>query len=292
MSTKIEWAEETWNPITGCTKISPGCKNCYAERMAKRLKGRYGYPKDQPFRPGVEHPNLLEKPRQWKKPRMVFVCSMGDIFHENVSSVGRMKVFKEIKNNPRHTFLLLTKRPEEARSWLESYFFRLNRVDHLPNVWLGVTAENQEQADKRIPVLLQITAEKRFVSIEPMLGPINLKQVWAKMASGGKYLMDCLNTPPRLDWVILGGETGPGARPMHPDWARKVRDQCQAANVPFFFKQWGEWLSHHDMGTLSGNCEQKIMFSPSKTCMYRVGKKASGRELDGRTWDQYPEVSA
>jgi protein gp37 len=239
MSTKIEWATDSWNPITGCTKISPGCKNCYAERMAKRLAGRYGYPKDEPFRPTF-HADKLDQPSKWRKPRMVFVCSMGDLFHHDVKSQWRNLVFGEMTTNRQHTFLLLTKRPEKAAE-----FWHINMPDIYDlNIWLGVTAENQEQADNRIPVLLQIPAAKRFVSIEPMLGPVDLGWYLARYQSnisGLRYMVKGAagdyTELSLLDWVILGGETGPGHRPMEPQWARDVRDQCVRAGVPFFMKK-------------------------------------------------------
>ena len=256
--TRIEWAEVVWNPVSGCTPISEGCQNCYAKRMATRLKGRYGYPEDEPFKVTL-HPEKLKEPLKWKKPRRVFVCSMGDLFHEQVPDEYIAKVWEVMNNASQHTFLVLTKRPQRMKDFLA----RLGWYTHdrevnpaeavldeggkytLKNVWLGVTAENQQRADERIPILLQIPAAVRFVSIEPMLGPVVIPEEWP-------------------DWVICGGETGPGARPIHPDWVRSLRDQCQAAGTPFFFKSWGEWAEH------------------------KVGKKKAGRLLDGRTWDEIP----
>ena len=249
MTTKIEWATESWNPITGCSPVSEGCENCYARRMASRLRGRFGYPEDDPFKVTF-HPDKIEQPLHWKKPRMIFVCSMGDLFHKDVLGPTIHQLIKLMKwDYKRHTFLILTKRPERMRRiWM-------NIDGTLPeNIWLGVTVENQQRADERIPILLQIPAAKRFVSIEPMLGPVDLQKIgpllqafnW-KIAKGG------------LDWIICGGESGPGVRPMHPDWPRSIRDQCQAADVPFFFKQWGG-----------------------------VNKKTAGRLLDGQEWSEYP----
>ena len=183
--TKIEWADAVWNPVTGCTPISEGCQNCYAERMATRLKGRYGYPEDEPFKVTL-HPEKLKEPLKWKKPRRVFVCSMGDLFHEQVPDGYIAKVWEVMSNASQHTFLVLTKRPQR----MEDFLARLGWYTHdrevnpaeavldeggkytLKNVWLGVTAENQQRADERIPILLQIPAALRFVSIEPMLGPV------------------------------------------------------------------------------------------------------------------------
>jgi len=295
MTTKIEWCEETWNPITGCSPVSEGCEHCYARRMAQRLKGRYGYPEDDPFRVTF-HPDRLEQPLKWKKPRMIFVCSMGDLFHPDVDWLTIDNVLNTCWRATRHTFLVLTKRIEAAWYYFRSPIFltpdhwRREFLDR-GNIWLGVTAENQQRADERIPILLQIPAAKHFVSIEPMLGPVQIR--------GNYHLGEQTigSWPQGLDWVILGGESGPGARPMHPDWARSVRDQCQAAGVPFFFKQWGEWKPYSKR--LGGG----IFIKPdgTKTCqgeywdgqaaaMNRLGKKAAGRLLDGREWNERPET--
>lgn len=306
MGTNIEWCTTTWNPITGCTPISPGCKNCYAERMAKRLAGRFGYPKDYPFAITL-HESQFKKPLKWRKPRMVFVCSMGDLFHEDVPFEWIYVVVKAIINahsrNPVHKWLFLTKRPQRILDWREwsktmpytdaarvaAWFQKM--------AWLGVTAENQEQADKRIPVLLQIPAAVRFVSVEPMLGPVNMRHIdaeghhpewcWIDALTGKHTDMGpaCPDVP-KLDWVIAGGESGPGARPMHPDWARSLRDQCVEAGVPFFFKQWGEWVSVSEVEGAGPH----HYFDDGATAR-RVGKKNAGRLLDWRAWDQYPEVA-
>jgi len=295
MPTRIEWAGETWNPITGCTKISAGCANCYAERMANRLANMpgSGYDKENPF--GVKfHPGRLDQPLHWKKPRKIFVCSMGDIFHEDVTDSWLDDVFFTAANLARqHTYLVLTKRPQRMYEYftkkIEDGFTWREGITYvpLPNVWLGVTAENQQAADERIPVLLQTPAAKRFVSVEPMLGPVSL---------GGLDFVSNIYRPwidypdVMLDWVICGGETGPGARPMHPDWARSLRDQCVSADVPFFFKSLGEYRRwSHVLDEYKGDppppfvdCEG-VLFS-------RVGKKAAGRLLDGREWSEWPEV--
>lgn len=255
--TKIEWAEAVWNPITGCTPVSEGCQNCYARRMSKRLAGRCGYPKDDPFKVTL-HPERLEEPLQWKKPRRVFVCSMGDIFHPDVQPIWLAMIFNVIREYPQHTFMVLTKRPEIAlehthNTMLSPYF-------GLSNLYLGVTAENQEQANKRIPVLLQIPAAIRFVSVEPMLGPVDLDMIaqehkgipgcidalrgvfWPALGDPDLEYDQRITDLPRINWVICGGETGPGARPMHPAWVRSLRDQCVDSVTPFFFKSWGEWI--------------------------------------------------
>lgn len=215
------WWDRTWNPITGCSPISEGCEHCWAKRMANRLRGRYGYPQDEPFRVTF-HPDRLNDPLRWKKPCRIFVCSMGDLFHEHVPIDWRYKVYRIIEKCPQHTFIFLTKRPKNilSRLWIQSQ----------PNIWLIVSVENQARADERIPILLQIPAAVRGISLEPMLGPVDLLQMH-QAAWKGK------SGRPVIGWVILGGETGPGARPLHPDWVRKIRDDCQAADVPFFMKQ-------------------------------------------------------
>lgn len=289
MPTKIEWTEETWNPITGCTKISEGCQNCYAERMAKRLAGRFGYPADDPFKPGTLHPDQLDKPFEWKKPRKVFVCSMGDILHDKVDGSDLVKVFDVMVKCPQHTFIILTKRADRL-AW-----FNLNGPllgkEPLPNLWLGVSVENQKAADERIPHLLRTQAVVTFVSVEPMLRPVDLTWVrfdrWTTInvldgfgnttrpGTMGQSLPNCYCRP--LDWVICGGETGPGARPMQPEWAKSLRDQCVDAGVLFFFKGWGDWFVPVD-------------YNACLTTPLKVGKKKAGRLLDGRLWNEYPEV--
>lgn len=230
---KIEWCDKVWNPITGCTKISEGCGNCYAERMARRLAGRCGYPKDNPFAVTL-HPERLNEPLRWKKPQRVFVCSMGDLFHKDVKQVSLMEIFMTIRSCPQHTFLILTKRAKE----MCQFFWRFRNIhcspNSTPNLWLGVSVENQKTADKRIPLLLQIPAIKRFVSYEPALGPVNFMK-YIKLPGHGSgefnFWIDL------IDWIIMGGESGPGARPMKIEWARDVKNQCVNAGIPFFYKQ-------------------------------------------------------
>lgn len=238
--TKIEYVTDTWNPVTGCSPVSEGCQNCYAKRMSQRLKGRYGYPKDEPFRVTL-HPDRLNQPLKWKKSKRVFVCSMGDFFHEEVGIIFQSSVYDVIRKCPQHIFLFLTKRPRNALEILKEGSL-------LENVWLGVTCENQQQADERIPVLLQIPAAVRFVSLEPLLGPVDLGRLWL----GEERSVDCggcSSSPVRgqpycpghdvggIDWCIVGAETGPGARWMNPQWARDVLGQCRNAGVPFFIKK-------------------------------------------------------
>lgn len=233
--TKIEWTDVTWNPVTGCDKVSQGCKNCYAEVMHRRLRGMFPEKYSKPFLGNIEvHADELMKPTTWKKPHMVFVNSMSDLFHYKVPFSFIYQVFAVMDVCRQHTFQILTKRPDRMLEFMNAYceYPGTNRQP-LPNVWLGVSCEDQKQADLRIPLLLQAPAAIRFLSCEPLLAPIDLDNHLPIMErSAGND----------LHWVIAGGESGHHARPMHPDWVRSIRDQCHAANVPFFFKQWGEWL--------------------------------------------------
>ena len=258
-NTKIEWCDSTWNPITGCTPISEGCANCYARRMANRLRGRHGYPDDDPFRVTF-HLDRLGQPAKWRKPRKIFVCSMGDLFHEDVEYENQRAIFEEACVDSQHTFMFLTKRPYRMTEFMWDFhsgavFPRAGRkIPWLPpNIWLGVTAENQARADERVPELLKIPpAAVRYVSLEPLLGPVDLQKncfrqaicpecgdVYPYVDGDGCCMMCGIDCELHLgvDWVIVGGETGPGARPMDPDWARSIRDQCAEAGVPFFMKK-------------------------------------------------------
>ena len=253
--TKIEWAEKSWNPVTGCTPVSAGCQNCYARRMASRLRGRYVYPADDPFKVTL-HPDKLDEPLHWRKPRRVFVCSMGDLFHDDVHRDNILDVWDVMARAPQHTFLVLTKRPERMQrlvaEWLD-HAMTLCLIPHtwpLPNVHLGVSIENQQTADERIPLLLQTPAAVRFVSAEPLLGPVDFNDVPAVPT-----VEDFDKCVWRLGQIICGAETGPGARPMDLDWARSVRDQCAEAGVAYFFKR----------------------------------DSAGNRKLDGKLHEEYPE---
>ena len=229
-TSKIEWCDKSWNPITGCSHAgSPGCDHCWARRMANRLKGRYGYPKDDPFKVTF-HPDRLEEPLHWKTPSRIFVCSMGDLFHDDVKDEWLIDIFWQIRRRGWHTFFILTKRPKRMDEFLKE-------APILPNLWLGVSISTNKDL-WMVETLLQIPAAKRFVSVEPMLVAINLDRYLFKAGylKSNEYFFN-ENT---LDWVICGGESGPKARPMNPDWARSLRDQCQAARVPFFFKSWGD----------------------------------------------------
>lgn len=273
MSTKISWCDETINPVVGCSKISKGCQNCYAENMAARLAsmGKVQYQAVTISRRWNGRAEFvlseLQKPDKWKRPRSIFVCSMGDLFHESVQLEWIDRVMRMAWNNKRHIFILLTKRPvvmhryftglatpgtgtDTAKRLLmnpnygqqdHGWHMRYLRGDALQNLVLGVSVESQEAADKRIRLLLQTPAARRFVSIEPMLGEVDLYR-------GGWSFLSPLYPPPGnktgwkrgLDGVILGGESGNKARPLHPEWVRMIREQCSAAGVPFMFKQWGK----------------------------------------------------
>ncbi|OGT55081.1 MAG: hypothetical protein A3E01_10110 [Gammaproteobacteria bacterium RIFCSPHIGHO2_12_FULL_63_22] len=284
---KIEWTDATWNPVTGCTHVSEGCRNCYAERVLPRT--------GQSFDKVVCHPDRLNAPLHWRKPRRIFVNSLSDLFHEDVPDEFIAKVFLTMLSAKRHTFQILTKRPQRMLELLEkpSSAFPLAMMvgDTLPNVWLGISCEDQQTADERIPLLLQTPAAVRFISAEPLLGKIDLSVIGGKSAVA--YRMVRLE-PRRLDWVIVGGESGPHARPMHPNWARRLRDQCQAAGVPFFFKQWGEWAEDPMLDCGRGDKSHSRQVASGGLCnsiwMTRFGKKAAGRILDGRTWDEMPKA--
>jgi len=230
--TKIEWTNSTWNPVTGCTKVSAGCRNCYAERMALRLQAM-GQPN---YAAGFEvrcHEHQLALPLKWKKPQMIFVNSMSDLFHQKVPLAFIQKVFEIMNHAKQHTFQVLTKRAERL-------YELSGRLEWSPNIWMGVSVENQD-ATERIDFLRLTGATVKFLSMEPLIGPIENLNV-----SG-------------IDWVIVGGESGPGARPMLEQWVLDIKESCEVYGVPFFFKQWG--------GT---------------------NKKQSGRLLQNRTWDAMP----
>jgi protein gp37 len=380
----IEWTDATWNPVTGCTLISEGCRNCYAAELAA------GRLKHHPSREGLAVRNLdgiakftgevrfnegwLDQPLRWRKPRRIFVCAHGDLFHESVPDEWIDQVFAVMALAPRHIFQILTKRPDRMReylvqpdmpdrlgdafdavfhhlcgplerdakgrrgrpancpshlwtSWLRSvpltegcpnypgkeYPPELDMTAPLPNVWLGVSVEDQVTADQRIPDLLTTPAAVRFLSAEPLLGPVDLQSI-----QRGQWRVDALRgwktftgrggqgsqrTGLWLDWVIAGGESGPNARPCHPDWIRGLRDQCAAAQVSFFFKQWGAWAPYsapakaglHVIGLHSdgehyrfGAAERLPYAAPGVATMVRVGKAAAGCELDGAVIQQMP----
>lgn len=264
----LKWWDKSWNPMSGCTPVSEACENCYAKRIAHHYPDAFGG-REKPF--GIKlYRERLEQPLHWKRPRFIFVCDMGDLFHEDVEFGFIDGVLIIMALCKEHTFCLLSKRPKRMVEYFSGIKSATVAKLPLPNVWLGVTAENQQRADERIPVLLSIPAAKRFVSIEPMLGPIVFTKEQLK----------------KLSWVICGGESGPHARPMDPNWARDLRDQCQAAGVPFWFKQNGEWLLAEKSNELPGKLEVI-----NAQLYRRVGKHAAGRLLDGKEWLQRPEVT-
>lgn len=249
----IEWTDATWNPTTGCRKVSPGCDNCYAATLAKRLKamGSPRYQNDGPDGLGFGltlHWDKIPEPLTWKKPKRVFVNSMSDLFHPSVPADFLLRCFEVMASAPMHQFQVLTKRPTYMARVVPVVLDKLGVSEPPANVWLGISIENQEWADKRIPPLLETPAAVRFLSCEPLLAPLDLSP-WLE----GVTL---------IDWVIVGGESGPNHRAFDRDWARSLLEQCQRAGVPFFFKQVG-----------------------GRT------PKAGGRDLDGRTWDEMPQSS-
>lgn len=385
-NTSIEWTDATWNPIRGCTRVSAGCVNCYAEVMAARFSkpGQWGEGLAEIVRGAdgtVDHrwtgkmvrapKKILTQPLRRKKPRRIFVNSTSDLFHEAVPDEWIDQVFAVMALTPQHTFQVLTKRPERMREYLSKQapdgthtrfahifgagsragFWRANGESFqwpLPNVWLGVSAEDQATADARIPQLLATPAAIRFVSAEPLLGPVELdgaccgesaltSECWGECTwcdDGRPGLHNCwkgrqtnaefLAGRSGLDWVIVGGESGPGARPMHPDWVRSLRDQCQAAGVPFFFKQWGEWrpafsaseagaypiLANNRPWAAKTDAERNHVFMSGvfrmphqveslidgvgeyahlNCAVVKVGKAKAGRLLDGCEWNEFPE---
>ena len=309
-NTKIEWTDATWNPITGCTVVSPGCTNCYAMRLAGGRLMHHPSRRDltQPSKAGPVwngevrfNEQWLDQPMRWRRPRTIFVCAHGDLFHESVPDEWVRAVFGAMLMSPHHRFQVLTKRAERMRSfmtWLAEFgsaseclgellMGHLDVVKRWPltveraiavgklgsppsNIWCMVSAEDQQRADERIPELLATPAAVRGVSLEPLLGPIVLEAGWLEPEGG-------------LDWIIVGGESGLGARPMHPQWARDLRDQCLFSGVAFHFKQWGEWAPGARWISESRDFVDGAGYDP-----IRLGKKTAGRLLDGRTWDEMP----
>ena len=249
-NTKIEWTDKVWNPITGCAKVSAGCENCYASSIAKRFwnwkhEGTEccgDWVETRKFSDIQFHRERLEQPLKWKKPAKIFVNSMGDLFHIDVSFLWVDKVMDTIVACPQHTFMILTKRPDKMKIYFDNYY---NGKQPLKNLWLGVTAENQETADSRIPILLDTPAAKRFVSIEPMLSAVNLANLYhegmihVNSLTGRHGVISLVHECNKLDWVIVGGETGPKARKCPIEAVRILRTSCEYHKVPFFFKSWG-----------------------------------------------------
>lgn len=265
---QIEWTDATWNPWYGCSKISAGCANCYMYRDMDRF-GMDPWTVQR-------SKSKFDEPLRWTEPRLVFTCSWSDFFHPDADD-WRDEAWEIIRTTPHLTYQILTKRPHMIadrlpEDWGQGY----------DNVWLGVSAEDQDYADLRIPPLLKIPAQIRFVSAEPLLGPINFNHL---QPSDPPVEIDSLNgthglyRPHRgvsesIDWVIAGGESGYHARKTKPDWVRQIKDQCHWAGIPFFFKQWGEW---------------KPVVTDGEVTYQRVGKKKAGRLLDGSQWNQMPE---
>ena len=302
--TGISWTDATWNPLRGCSRVSAGCAHCYAETVAARFSGP-GQPYD-----GLLHPttrgwngqlrfieDALEHPLRWSRPRLIFVNSMSDLFHESVTDEWIDRIFAVMALAPRHTFQILTKRPGHMLEYLD---LRTDNREHaigeqmriisggrdpgmpelpLPNVWLGVSVEDQVTADLRIPLLLQCPAALRWLSCEPLLGPVDLERVlrrgWSVDPGDGKGgFVGQLDMPGQIDWVVVGGESGVCARPMQPEWARMLRDACAAACVPYYFKQWGEWAPADD--------------DAGGERLTRIGKRKAGSLLDGVDHKAWP----
>lgn len=240
----IQWTDATWNPTTGCTKVSPGCKNCYAKHQAwPRLAAmKTGVYSGRKFEDVQVHEERLEQPLRWKKPRMIFVDSMSDLFHEAIPSWFICNVWDIMATAPQHIFQILTKRPVRMYSLS---VLGLNDPP-LPNVWMGTSVENQETADERIPFLLETPAAVRWLSCEPLLGPIELLNFPPKLTNAREQIID--TDQHLIDWIVVGGESGPKARPMAAQWALALRKQCRVAGVPFFMKQGSQanWPRYHD----------------------------------------------
>lgn len=275
--TKIDWCDQVLNPFVGCSKCSPGCHNCYAEKFAVRLA------KNPNPKISAKYKDVVDDNGNWtghisnldlscfdklpKKPSRVFIGSMTDIFHDNMPYEYQMKIMDKICDYQQHTFLLLTKRIKQA----QYLFQKLNPyIGFLQNIWLGATVCNQEEADKKIPILLQIPAAKHYVSIEPMLGNIDIRHY--------------LQGENKLDWVIAGGETGKNARPAHETWVKKLRDQCLDKGTPFFFKSWGEWLELEQRNSATA------WLTWGDKNILKVGKSKSGHLIDGVEYRHFPEV--
>lgn len=340
--THISWAEATWNPITGCSVYSPGCRSCYAMRLAgtrmKHHPSRKGLTIDTPNGPvwtGEVRFNeqWLDQPLRWRKPRMIFVVAHGDLFHEAVPDEWIDRIFAVMALAPQHIFQVLTKRAERMRGYAAEFATpgRIGRHLHttaartggnaftlhqaqdrlinwpLPNVWKGVSVEDQKRADERIPNLLATPAALRWISAEPSLGPIDLRNLVIPRRYGSGLLdaftldfkthhQEVIAGPPKghgpLDWVVAGGESQGSDRPSHPQWFRDIRDQCVAACVPFHFKQWGDWaprISGRSIAPDGSSPGPDKWNDPSTEWMERVGARAAGRKLDGKIWNEFPE---
>lgn len=306
----IEWTDHTFNAWEGCTKVSPGCDNCYAEKRNARFGGGVavnwgpGAPRRRTSADNWGNPIKWQKraaefQAQYGRRQRVFCASLADVFDNEVPAEWRAALFALIASTPDLDWLLLTKRIGNVARMIEAP--GMQKCGLPENVWLGATITCQEEADRDIPKLLAVSARVRFLSMEPLLGPVDLPEAKAFGLHGyGTHIMG-------VDWVIVGGESGPGARPMHPDWARNLRDQCAAAGVPFLFKQWGEWTPGENVTARSGTVptatwfdQQWDMDHENLACepyhrdyepdLYRIGKKSAGRLLDGVEHNGFPEV--
>ncbi|WCL51451.1 phage Gp37/Gp68 family protein [Leptospira sp. GIMC2001] len=301
-NSRIEWTDHTHNEWIGCEKISDGCKNCYAEDlMDKRYKkAKWGAHGNRV----LTSINNRNKPFSWDRKAgkegiryKVFAQSLSDTFEDREELESwRVELFTRIKLTTNLDWLILTKRPDVAKKFFEKY----PEFCDLPNVWLGVSVENQKAADERIPILLDIPCKVRFLSMEPLLGEIDLTNIAGDIGIG-LHSYDVLNgknihwdddgkwTPcSSIDWIIVGGESGHNARPMHPNWVRSIRDQCQKAAVPFFFKQWGEWVAQGSGVFIERVPDLDKIIREHDTSFYKVGKKRAGAKLDGMEWKVFP----
>lgn len=311
-NSKIEWCTHTMNFWTGCTKVSEACDNCYAEGWDKRMNGgkRWG-PHAERVRTSESY---WQQPYKWDRlaaaageQHKVFTLSLGDFFDNKADPAWRADAWKVMKATPNLIWLILTKRPGNIPKMLPEDW-----GDGYPNIWLGTTVEHQKAADMNIPALLAAPAVVHFLSMEPLLEDVTITKYLKcyeirKMGQHNAALQydegDYAFPVKHIDWVICGGESGPKARPMHPDWARSLREQCQRAGVPFFFKQWGEWLRKAEAEDIVGIDDRRMSDSQSRRgghaalmefeddIYIKVGKKDAGRHLDGRTWDEYPATT-
>ena len=335
----IEWTDDTWNPVRGCSMVSAGCQNCYAADVANRFKGK-GQPYEGLINPTTQGPkwsgkvmlvpDVLGAPMKWKKPRKIFVNSMSDLFHAEVPDSFIDKIFSVMAMCPQHTFQILTKRPERMRDYCKgldhnriaqaAMYFMFDDPDSvfdfvghamqygkLKNVWLGVSVENQETANERIPFLLDTPAATRFLSSEPLLGSIDFYAASAEWFKRGHAPWQNAPILTGIDLIITGGESGPKARPMNPDWARSLRDQCKAAGVAFFHKQNGEWAPAECFERRNGIIKGATFITgewqywdetfpddgvhvDGQPDVFRIGKKTAGRLLDGCEHNGFPEA--
>lgn len=314
--TKIEWTDETLNWVTGCTPVSDGCKFCYAKRDWKRLQKNSKtvyfnreFGDVQCHWEKLDAEKTKQHPYNRKIPTRYFLPSMGDLFHEAVPFEFIERVIDIAVSSPQHIFQIITKRPERALEFFKQYLEKSVATFYIPeNIWIGVSVEDQKTWNVRIPVLLLIPVQVKIVSMEPMLSAIDMTSISPQDAESreellrlfplvGEFICDGMNEPMAIEYggisqIIVGGESGPGARPMHPQWARDVRDQCIDAKVPFFFKQWGALVPNgqepEETIIDTENLNQYVGYMGED--FYRVGKSKAGRLLDGREWNEYPNI--